>query len=72
VDTKRNIIYVTDPENYRVLAFNTDGTFRATFGQYGNDDQSFVLPTGIAVGPAGQIYVADGDGQRIMIFPALQ
>jgi predicted membrane-bound mannosyltransferase/DNA-binding beta-propeller fold protein YncE len=72
VDTKRNVIYVTDPENYRVLAFNADGSFRATFGQYGNDAQSFVLPTGIAVGPNGQIYVADGDGQRIMIFPPLQ
>ena len=72
VDPVRNIVYVTDPENYRILAFNTDGTFKATFGMYGNDDQSFSLPTGIAVGKDGRVYVADGDGQRIMVFPPLQ
>jgi DNA-binding beta-propeller fold protein YncE len=72
VDKARNLIYVTDPENYRVLAFNTDGSFRAFFGQYGNDAQSFVLPVGIAVGPDGRIYVADGDAHRIMIFAPLQ
>ena len=72
VDAKRNIIYATDPENYRVLAFSSDGAPRFAFGQYGNDAQSFALPTGIAVGPDGRIYVADGDGHRIMIFPAQQ
>jgi DNA-binding beta-propeller fold protein YncE len=71
VDPERSVVYAVDPENYRVLAFDTDGAFRATFGQYGNDATSFMLPTGIAVGPEGKIYVADGDGQRIMIFPAL-
>jgi predicted membrane-bound mannosyltransferase/DNA-binding beta-propeller fold protein YncE len=69
VDPERNLVYAVDPENYRVLVFTTDGTFHATFGQYGNDEMSFVLPTGIAVGPDGEIYVADGDGHRIMIFP---
>ena len=72
VDKARNIVYVTDPENYRVIAFNTDGSFRAFFGQYGNDAQSFVLPVGIAVGPDGKVYVADGDAHRIMVFAALQ
>jgi len=72
VDGTRGIIYAVDPENYRVLAFNTDGSFRSTFGLYGNDAQSFTLPTGIAVGPAGRIYVADGDAHRIMVFPPLQ
>jgi DNA-binding beta-propeller fold protein YncE len=72
VDKERGIIYVVDPENYRVLAFNADGSFRATFGQYGNDATSFMLPTGIAVGPEGKIYVADGDGHRVMVFPPLE
>ncbi len=72
VDSQRGIIYATDPENYRVLAFNADGSFRATFGSYGNDAQSFTLPTGIAVGSDGRVYVADGDAHRIMIFPPLQ
>jgi len=72
VDGARNIVYAVDPENYRVLAFNTDGNFRATFGLYGNDAQSFTLPTGIAVGLDGRIYVADGDSHRIMVFSPLQ
>jgi uncharacterized protein (TIGR03663 family) len=72
VDKERGIVYAVDPENYRVLAFKPDGTFVATFGVYGNDPASFTLPTGIAVDPSGQIYVADGDAHRIMVFPPLQ
>ena len=72
VDPERKIVYALDPENYRVLAFNTDGTFTATWGLYGNDAQSFTLPTGIAVGPGGKVYVADGDAHRIMVFPPLE
>jgi predicted membrane-bound mannosyltransferase/DNA-binding beta-propeller fold protein YncE len=72
VDRRQNIIYATDPESFRILAFNPDGSPRFAIGQYGNDAQSFTLPTGIAVGPDGRIYVADGDAHRIMIFPAQQ
>ena len=32
VDPQRKIVYAVDPENYRVLGFNTDGSFRATWG----------------------------------------
>jgi uncharacterized protein (TIGR03663 family) len=71
VERARNIVYAVDPENYRVLAFNADGTFRATFGQYGSDPMSFMLPTGIAVDSDGKVFVADGDGHRIMVFPAV-
>jgi DNA-binding beta-propeller fold protein YncE len=33
---------------------------------------SFMLPTGIAVGPGGKVYVADGDAHRILVFPPLE
>ena len=72
VDSARGLVYATDPEGYRVLVFDTGGQFKATFGLYGNDAQSFTLPTGIAVGPDGRVYVADGGSDRIMIFPPLQ
>ncbi len=72
VDPARNLVYAVDPENYRVLAFGTDGAFKATWGLYGNDAQSFMLPTGIAVGPEGKVYVADGDAHRIMVFAPLE
>lgn len=72
VDSERKLVYAVDPENYRVLAFGADGTFKATWGLYGADAESFTLPTGIAVSPEGKVYVADGDAHRIMVFPPLQ
>ena len=72
VDQTRKLVYAVDPENYRVLAFGLDGSFKATWGQYGMEAESFMLPTGIAVGPDGKVYVVDGDAHRVMIFPPLQ
>ncbi len=72
VDGARGIVYAVDPENYRVLAFGLDGTFKATWGLYGTDSTSFALPTGIAVGPDGKVYVADGDAHRILVFPPVE
>ncbi|OQA45970.1 MAG: Serine/threonine-protein kinase PknD [Chloroflexi bacterium ADurb.Bin325] len=72
VDSARGIVYAVDPENYRVLAFGLDGTFKATWGLYGTDSTSFALPTGIAVGPDGKVYVADGDAHRILVFPPVE
>ncbi|MGQ9491176.1 MAG: flippase activity-associated protein Agl23 [Anaerolineae bacterium] len=71
VDAERKLVYVVDPENYRILAFGTDGSFKATWGLYGFDAQSFALPTDVEVGPDGRVYVADGDAHRIMVFPPL-
>jgi DNA-binding beta-propeller fold protein YncE len=64
-------VYVTDPEGYLVIVFNREGELVATFGQYGFDQQSFTLPTGIDVGAEGHIYVTDTDGQRVMRFEPL-
>jgi DNA-binding beta-propeller fold protein YncE len=72
VDSAAGLVYVTDPEGYRVLVFDTEGNFRATFGQYGSDALSFALPNGIAVDGEGNIYVADADNHRILIFPRVQ
>jgi hypothetical protein len=69
IDDQRGLLYATDPEGYRVLVFNLDGSVRGSWGLYGNDPSSFMLPTGIAVGPDGRVYVADGDAQRVKIFP---
>ena len=44
-------IYVTDPELWRALVFDREGNFKATFGVFGNDNQSFALPNGVAIGP---------------------
>ena len=63
--------YVTDPEGYQVIVFTPDGELVATFGQYGNDSQSFAQPVGIDVDREGRIYVVDSDNHRVMQFAPL-
>ncbi|WP_343411125.1 flippase activity-associated protein Agl23 [Candidatus Amarolinea dominans] len=64
-------VYVTDPEYYRVLIFDDQGKFIALFGQYGNQANEMTLPTGIAVDAQGQLFVADPDSHRVILFPAV-
>ncbi len=66
------VVYATDPEGYRVVAFDSEGAFKAAFGIYGNDSQSFALPNGIAIGPGDLVYVADADNHRLMVFPPVR
>jgi sugar lactone lactonase YvrE len=64
-------VYVTEPEGYRVLVFNRDGQFLATWGDAGADSATFALLSGIAVGPDGDVYVTDSGNFRVMAFPPL-
>ena len=69
-------VYVTDPEDYRVLVFDASGNFLTMWGDYGVDATTFNLPLGIGISPTGEIYVSDTGGeddgnQRILKFPAL-
>jgi sugar lactone lactonase YvrE len=65
-------VYATDPEGYRVVAFDSEGAFKAAFGIYGTDAASFALPNGVAIGPDDLVYVADADNHRVMVFPAIR
>ncbi|GIV80117.1 MAG: hypothetical protein KatS3mg050_4511 [Litorilinea sp.] len=65
-------VYITDPENYRVIVYNTAGGIQAVFGDYGVELNRFGLPNGIAYDPGqNQILVADADNNRVLVFPAL-
>jgi uncharacterized protein (TIGR03663 family) len=61
-------VYVTDPEQYRVLVFDAIGNYLFGFGQYGTEREAMALPTGIDVGPDGNIYVADASNSKVLIF----
>ncbi len=65
-------LYVTDPEGYRVLVFDKDGNFLATWGDYGADATTFGLALGVVVGEDGAIYVSDSANHRVMKFPPLK
>jgi len=61
-------VFVTDPESYRILEFDAEGKFVRYWGDYGADQNGLNLPTGIAVDPAGGIWVADAGNNRVVHF----
>jgi uncharacterized protein (TIGR03663 family) len=65
-------VYATDPENFRVLVYNSAGGVKATFGNYGTEMNRFALPNGLAWnGQNNMVSVVDADNQRILDFASL-
>ncbi len=64
-------IYVTDPENFRVLIFGPNGSYLGKFGQFGTDVNSLALPTGIFIDAQDNIYVADAGNNRVLQYPPI-
>lgn len=62
-------VLVTDPEGYRVLVFEPDGKPAAVFGRFGEEQDSFNLPTGIAIHSDGTVWVVDTGNARLAIYP---
>jgi len=65
---RKDHIFVTDPEGYRVLEFTTSGQFIRYWGDYSTAADGFDLPTGIAVDSQGGVWVADTNNSRILHF----
>ncbi len=61
-------VFVTDPDGYRVLEYSASGDLIQVWGDYGETETTFGLPSGIAVSPDGGIWVTDSVNQRIMRF----
>jgi tripartite motif-containing protein 71 len=65
-------VYASDPENFRVLVYNSAGGVKATFGSYGTETNRFALPNGLAWnGQNNTVSVVDADNQRILDFAGL-
>ena len=58
--------FITDPEGFRVMEFDSDGTLIRTWGEYGDTSTGLGLASGIAVDAEGQIWVTDGASNRIL------
>lgn len=67
VDSIGNV-FVTDPENYRVIEFSQNGEFLRTWGEYSPDIDGFGLASALATDPFGGIWVSDGANGRILHF----
>jgi predicted membrane-bound mannosyltransferase/DNA-binding beta-propeller fold protein YncE len=66
-------IYVSDPEGYRILEFTSEGEFIQFWGDYGNGNDGFILPTGLSFDSInGALWVADSGNNRFMRFPLNQ
>ncbi|HPP62213.1 MAG TPA: TIGR03663 family protein [Anaerolineales bacterium] len=61
-------VFVTDPEGYRVLEFDSSGLFIRAWGDYGFELDQFGLAAGVAVDAAGRVWVTDAGNQRVMRF----
>jgi uncharacterized protein (TIGR03663 family) len=65
---KQGRVFVSDPEGYRIIAYDNAGQLLGTWGQYGQDLASFALPNGLAFDLQGNLLVADADNNRVMKF----
>jgi predicted membrane-bound mannosyltransferase len=68
-------VYATDTWNGRVEEFSPEGKFIRAWGQQNLAQDSlkpddFYGPRGIAVGPTGDVYVADTGHKRVQVFDA--
>jgi sugar lactone lactonase YvrE len=61
-------IYVSVPARNQVLAASPIGEISLRWGGSGQDMASLELPSGIAVGPSGDVYVVDRQRERILRF----
>lgn len=61
-------VFVTDPDKYRVLEFNTNGDFLRAWGQYSLQKDGFGLPSGIATDVNGGVWVSDSANNMLLHF----
>jgi predicted membrane-bound mannosyltransferase/DNA-binding beta-propeller fold protein YncE len=59
-------VFITDPEGYRVIEFTENGEFVRTWGDFGNGADQIGLASGVAVDPAGFVWVTDAGNNRIL------
>jgi uncharacterized protein (TIGR03663 family) len=61
-------VFVSDPESYRILEFNTQGEFIRYWGDFGSGLEGFNLPTGMSADTEGNLWVADAGNHRFLKF----
>lgn len=68
ITTDADGIYVLDQVGLAVQAFDRRGRFLRGWGEHAVGPHSFSLPSGIAVSPAGNVFVADALRHEVKVF----
>jgi streptogramin lyase len=64
--SKDKHVFITDPEGYRIIEFTDSGEFVRTWGDFGSGPSEIGLAAGVAVDPAGFVWVTDAGNNRIL------
>ena len=65
---KSGNVYVTDPEDYRVIELSSSGEPIRVWGEYSTSAEGFGLASGIAIDAEGRVWVSDAANNRILRF----
>ena len=67
-------VYVMDNANHRIQVFGPDGAYVKQLGSYGTGNGQFIfplgMPSGMAFGADGCLYVADTGNCRVQVWDA--
>ncbi len=66
IATDGSHVFVADTNNHRIVEFDGNGAFVATYGTQGIGPGQFSQPFGLAIAPDGGIVVADTANDRVM------
>lgn len=66
VDDKNGIIYVSDTAAHRIHAFDLNGEFLKTIGEFGSGDVQFYYPRKLVLDGQGGLWVADTGNHRVV------
>jgi DNA-binding beta-propeller fold protein YncE len=61
-------ILVADTRNHRIQVFSREGAVKRSFGELGDADAQFRLPTSCAVSPGGEVFVVDSKHAFVKVF----
>jgi sugar lactone lactonase YvrE len=68
IGTNGSVVVLNEFFGSPVQVYTTNGTFVRSWGSNGTGDGQLELPSGIAIGPDGLIYVADNGNTRVQVF----
>lgn len=65
---RRGSVYIADCLNARIQEWTSDGVFVGSWGRVGRHRGPLFPPAGVAVDPAGNVFVSDGGDGLVQVF----